>query len=113
MSSDRCTPSRTRPSTADPMQPSTPCVYWVVSQFHSPRYQNEYPLDVLCMKTLDSWISGSWRISSEGLSLYRIFVSLMILFFLMPPFSLYGYLGSLPSDLFSPPPGLMMQIGRA
>src|SRR5690625_7772445 len=32
----------------------------------------------------------------------------MILFFLMPPFSLYGYLGSLPSDLFSPPPGPMM-----
>jgi len=60
------------------------------------------------MKTLDAWIFGSWRISSEGLALYRIFVSLMILFFLMPPFSLYGYLGSLPSDLFSPPPGPMM-----
>src|SRR5690625_6419344 len=60
------------------------------------------------MKPLDAWIFGSRRISSEGLALYRIFVSLMILFFLMPPFSLYGYLGSLPSDLFSPPPGPMM-----
>src|SRR5690625_5307743 len=105
MSSERWTRSGTRPSTADPMQPSTPCVNWVVSQFPSPRYQNEYPLEVLCMKTLDAWIFGSWRISSEGLALYRIFVGLMILFCLMPPFSLYGYLGSLPSYLFLLSPG--------
>ena len=60
------------------------------------------------MKRLDAWLFHSYRISTEGLALYRIFVGLMILYFLMPPFSIYSYIGQLPSDFYTPPPGPMM-----
>ena len=56
----------------------------------------------------DRWIYDSYHVSTEGMGLYRIFASLMILFFLMPRSSEYAYLASLPDDFFAPPPGPMM-----
>lgn len=58
--------------------------------------------------SFDRWIHESYRVTAEGLGLYRIFGSLMILFFLMPRSSEYTYLASLPDDFFAPPPGPMM-----
>jgi hypothetical protein len=56
----------------------------------------------------DRWIYDSYHVSTEGMGLYRIFASLMILFFLMPRYSEYAYLASLPNDFFAPPSGPMM-----
>ncbi|MEX2601550.1 MAG: HTTM domain-containing protein [Balneolaceae bacterium] len=61
---------------------------------------------------LDNWIFGSFQVSSGGLGLYRIFVSLTILFFLVPSPGIYGYLAGLPADFYSPAPGPMMLFDR-
>lgn len=58
--------------------------------------------------SFDRWIHDSYRVTAEGLGLYRIFGALMILFFLMPRSSEFAYLASLPDDFFAPPPGPMM-----
>lgn len=54
-----------------------------------------------------NWVINSFRVSPEGLALYRIFTALFVLLFLLPPPSMYEFVGSLPSDFFSPPPGPM------
>lgn len=63
-------------------------------------------------KRLDSWIFDSFHVTSGGLALYRIFVSLTILFFLLPSPGFYAYLANLPADFYAPPPGPMMLFDR-
>lgn len=62
------------------------------------------------IRKLDRWIFESFEVTGEGLGLFRIFASLLILFFLIPGdgVSHYGYLSSLPPGFFAPPPGPMM-----
>jgi len=55
-----------------------------------------------------NWIFNSYAPTSEGLALYRIFAALLFLFFLIPNFSYYEYLGAFPDDFYTPPPGPMM-----
>jgi len=57
------------------------------------------------------WIFNSFRVTPEGLALYRIFAALFMLCFLLPPASMYEFAASLPPDFFSPPPGLMWLFG--
>lgn len=61
-------------------------------------------------KKFNQWIFKSYIVTPEGLALYRIFVSLFILFFLIPGKGIdhFKYLSSLNSDFFNPPPGPMM-----
>lgn len=54
------------------------------------------------------WIFESYQPKTEGLALYRILVSLMILFFLLPDPTYYSYLAEFPVDFYSPLPGPMM-----
>jgi hypothetical protein len=54
------------------------------------------------------WIFDSYEPSVRGMALFRIFASLMILFFLMPEATYYSDLASFPDDFFTPPPGPMM-----
>jgi len=54
------------------------------------------------------WIFNTYSPSLEGLALFRIFASLLILFFLMPDATYYFDLASFPDDFFTPPPGPMM-----
>lgn len=54
------------------------------------------------------WIFNSYQPTKEGLGLYRIFSALFILFFLLPSVEMYQFLGSLPSEFYSPPPGPML-----
>lgn len=54
-----------------------------------------------------NWIFCSYSVSREGLGLLRIFTALFILSFLLPPIAMYLFLGTLPNEFFSPPPGLM------
>jgi len=54
------------------------------------------------------WIFESYHPTNEGLALFRIFASLMVLFFLMPDSGYYSYLAELPDDFYTPPPGPMM-----
>lgn len=56
----------------------------------------------------DQWIFESYSPSAPGLALYRIFASLLFLFFLLPDFGFYSTLASYPDDFFTPPPGPMM-----
>lgn len=56
----------------------------------------------------EHWIFNSFQPAAEGLALYRIFTALFILFFALPSFNTYVFLGNLPSDFFAPPPGPMM-----
>ena len=58
----------------------------------------------------DRWIFDSYDPSVQGMALFRIFASLMILFFLMPEATYYSDLASFPEDFFTPPPGPMMLI---
>lgn len=54
------------------------------------------------------WIFESYQPTTEGLALYRILVSLMIIFFLLPDPAYYSYLAEFPDDFYSPLPGPMM-----
>lgn len=54
------------------------------------------------------WIFESYQPTAEGLALYRILVSLMMLFFLLPDPTYYSYLAEFPDDFYSPLPGPMM-----
>lgn len=56
----------------------------------------------------NQWIFDSYQPTREGLALYRILVSITILFFLLPDATYYSYLAEFPDDFFSPPPGPMM-----
>ncbi|REL33300.1 hypothetical protein DYD21_10995 [Rhodohalobacter sp. SW132] len=56
----------------------------------------------------EQWIFESYSPGAEGLAIYRIFASLLFLFFLLPDFGLYSVLTSYPTDFFTPPPGPMM-----
>ena len=56
----------------------------------------------------DRWIFESYQPTVQGLALFRIFASLLILFFLMPDATYYFDLASFPDDFFTPPPGPMM-----
>lgn len=56
----------------------------------------------------DQWIFESYSPSAPGLALYRIFASLLFLFFLLPDFGFYSTLAFYPDDFFTPPPGPMM-----
>ncbi|WP_340104846.1 HTTM domain-containing protein [Rhodohalobacter sp. 8-1] len=56
----------------------------------------------------DRWIFESYQPTIQGLALFRIFASLLILFFLMPDAAYYTDLASFPDDFFTPPPGPMM-----
>jgi len=56
----------------------------------------------------EQWIFESYSPGAEGLALYRIFASLLFLFFLLPDFNFYSVLASYPTDFFTPPPGPMM-----
>jgi hypothetical protein len=60
--------------------------------------------------SFDRWIFETYKVSSEGLGLFRICASLFLLFFLIPGNGLehYRYLASLPPDFYIPPPGPMM-----
>jgi hypothetical protein len=63
------------------------------------------------VKNLDKWIFDSFPVTREGLALFRMFYVLFILFIISPghmPFLYYSVYGSLPADLFYPPPGPMM-----
>lgn len=59
---------------------------------------------------ISEWAINWTSVTAEGLAMLRIFTSLFILFFLIPGYGVnhYSWLASLPSDLFSPPPGPMM-----
>lgn len=59
----------------------------------------------------DRWIFESYQPTVQGLALFRIFASLLILFFLMPDATYYIDLASFPDDFFTPPPGPMMFFG--
>lgn len=62
-------------------------------------------------KYADNWIFNSFTVTSEGLALFRIFYVLFILIVISPghmPFIYYTVYGTLPVDLFYPPPGPMM-----
>lgn len=63
-------------------------------------------------KLSDRWIFDSFKVTAEGLGLFRIFASLLLLFFLMPGQGLehFQYLSRLPHDFLSPPPGPMMLL---
>lgn len=54
-----------------------------------------------------SWIFDSFKVSPEGLGLYRIFCGLFLLLFLLPPAGIYWFISSLPHTFFQPPPGPM------
>ena len=56
---------------------------------------------------LDRWIFETYSVSDEGLSLFRIFAGLFILFFLIPGNGIghFIFLSSLPPDFYNPPPG--------
>lgn len=54
-----------------------------------------------------SWIFNSFRVTAEGLALYRVFTALFILSFLLPNMEMYEFLGGLPDDFYTPPPGPM------
>ncbi len=56
----------------------------------------------------EQWIFESYSPGADGLGIYRIFASLLFLFFLLPDFGLYSVLINYPSDFFTPPPGPMM-----
>ena len=56
----------------------------------------------------DRWIFESYQPTVQGLALFRIFASMLILFFLMPDATYYFDLASFPDDFFTPPPGPMM-----
>ena len=56
----------------------------------------------------EQWIFESYSPGADGLAIYRIFASLLFLFFLLPDFGLYSVLTSYPTDFFTPPPGPMM-----
>lgn len=53
------------------------------------------------------WIFDSFSVSPEGMGLYRIFVAVFILGFILPDIEMYEFLGTVPNELFSPPPGPM------
>lgn len=56
----------------------------------------------------EQWIFDSYSPSAPGLALYRVFASLLFLFFLLPDFGFYSTLATFPADFFTPPPGPMM-----
>jgi len=56
----------------------------------------------------EQWVFDSYSPGAPGLGLYRIFASLLFLFFLVPDFGFYSTLASYPDDFFTPPPGPMM-----
>lgn len=56
----------------------------------------------------ERWIFESYQPTVQGLALFRIFASMLILFFLMPDATYYVDLASFPDDFFTPPPGPMM-----
>lgn len=63
-------------------------------------------------ESFDRWIFDTYRVSNEGLGLFRICSSLFLLIFLIPGRGLthYQYLSSLPDDFYLPPPGPMMLL---
>lgn len=64
----------------------------------------------ITQSSFDRWIFDTYKVSSEGLGLFRICGSLFLLFFLIPGRGLehYRYLSLLPADFYLPPPGPMM-----
>lgn len=54
------------------------------------------------------WIFDSFEVTAEGLGLYRIFYALFTFCFLLPSTDMYQFLGTIPNDLYNPPPGPMM-----
>lgn len=62
---------------------------------------------VMNQTKFSSWIFDSFRVSPEGLGLYRIFCGLFLLLFLLPSAGIYPFISTLPDAFFQPPPGPM------